>query len=678
MANDGTVKISAEVDGKEFESSLSKLGGVAKKALAGATAAIGTITAATAAVGGAVVKATSDLAAYGDNIDKMSQKMGMSAEAYQEWDAVMQHSGTSIESMQAGMKTLASAAETGNKAFEKLGISQQELASMSQEELFSATITALQNVESETERTYLAGQLLGRGATELGALLNTSAEDTQKMKDRVHELGGVMSDEAVKAAAQYQDSLQDMQTAFSGLSRNMVSDFLPAVTQVMDGLTEIFAGNGETGIEMISQGVSDFANNLSETIPQVVEMGREILGALLSAIIDNLPQLIGAGTQAIVSLISGLVGAIPDLVGAAGEIISTLVSSLASAIPELAASGADVIRQLAQGFEQGLPELAAKIPEVIASAIDFLTEHLPEIVAFGVEIINSLVDGINEAIPAFVAGLPELINSFTAFIIEAAPLILDAGVNIIKNLIDGIVAAIPDLVAALPEIIDSIVGFLVEAAPQILSTGAQLILALIGGIVSAIPDLVAALPQIISAIADGLMSLLGGLADVGLAIVQAIWDGIVGGIKSLLGIGGGDKSSKSGGKSARSAAVPMALSEGDEGGGISTYALSRSSGITALEGAVPSARDRMISDLAAAMPAAQSRVAIATAAMAPSAGYSAPPPVSSSGGGGNGQTPTIVVRPQVVIKAEGDLAPLAQLFKPALDAEDARVGQGVQ
>lgn len=69
---------------------------------------------------------------------------------------------------------------------------------------------------------------MGRGATELGALLNTSAEDTQKMIDDVHNLGGVMSDEAVKASAQFQDSLQNLQTAFAGVKNKAMSDLLPA------------------------------------------------------------------------------------------------------------------------------------------------------------------------------------------------------------------------------------------------------------------------------------------------------------------------------------------------------------------------------------------------------------------------------------------------------------------
>ena len=78
--------------------------------------------------------------------------MNMSAEAYQEWSAVMEHSGTSIDTMQASMKTLANAVETGNEAFEKLGLTQEELSSMDNEQIFSATITALQNVDDEKER----------------------------------------------------------------------------------------------------------------------------------------------------------------------------------------------------------------------------------------------------------------------------------------------------------------------------------------------------------------------------------------------------------------------------------------------------------------------------------------------------------------------------------------------
>ena len=133
---------------------------------------------------------------------------------------------------------------------------------------------------------------------------------------------------------------------------------------------------------------------------------------------------------------------------------------------------------------------------------------------------------------------------------------------------------------------------------------------------------------------------------------------------------------RSGGPSLQSdgpSAAPMALSDGDT----ASSPLSRAA--PALETAMPTARSRVISDLAAAIPAAQSRVAIATADMAPSAAYSSPPPASygASGNDSGRQTP-IIVRPNIHIHFDGDLAQFAQVFKPVIDAEDARVGVGVQ
>ncbi|WP_289490262.1 hypothetical protein, partial [Klebsiella pneumoniae] len=74
-------------------------------------------------------------------------KMGISAEAYQEWDAVLQHSGTSIEAMKPAFKNLSKLAVDNAGAFEALGISEQEVANMSTEDLFAATVTGLQGME---------------------------------------------------------------------------------------------------------------------------------------------------------------------------------------------------------------------------------------------------------------------------------------------------------------------------------------------------------------------------------------------------------------------------------------------------------------------------------------------------------------------------------------------------
>lgn len=370
-------------------------------------AAIGAVVTETTALSAALVKGVGDLAEYGDHIDKQSQKMNMSAQAYQEWDAIMQHSGTSIDSMQMSMKTLANAAESGSDAFGLLGMSLEDVQRMSSEELFKATITALQNVESDTQRTYIAGQLLGRGATELGALLNTSAEDTEKMRQRVHELGGVMSDEAVKAAAAYQDSLQDMKTSMSGLTRGITSEFLPSFTEVMDGLTSIFAGE-DGGADKVSKGIDDILGNISSAVTKLKPVVSKIGGVIASAVKENAPKLIKEGTKLMGDIITSTIKNLPDILATAGDALSGIgdvllgylpdwlsddVKSIFSSMSEMVDNiNFDMLKESLIGLGDSLEPLAEKLSGGIAWAFDNVVKPFGEWL-------------MNEALPPAIDGL---------------------------------------------------------------------------------------------------------------------------------------------------------------------------------------------------------------------------------------------------------------------------------
>ena len=159
---------------KQTEKEASSFGDTLKNGLATgakvAAAAVAAVATAAVAVTAKLVDAAGETAEYGDNIDKMSQKLGMSAEAYQEWDFIMQHSGSDIDKMSTSMKKLAEAVQDPSKdaaaAFEKLGINIEEAKNLSQEDLFAKTITALQGLEEGTERTALANDILGKSATQ--------------------------------------------------------------------------------------------------------------------------------------------------------------------------------------------------------------------------------------------------------------------------------------------------------------------------------------------------------------------------------------------------------------------------------------------------------------------------------------------------------------------------------
>ena len=262
--------------------------------------------------------------------------------------------------MSRGMTTLAKAAENDAAAFEALGISQEEVASMNQEELFAATIKGLQGMEEGTERTALAAKLLGGSAKELGPLLNTSAEETEVMRKRVHELGGVLSDEAVKNSAAFEDSLQDLKTTISGAKNQLLSEFLPAATQVMDGLTAIFSGD-RSGMDKIKQGITDFISTLSERLPEFVQAGVEIAQTLIEAIAENLPMLIQ-------SLIDTVINLLPMLIEGAIQLVAGLVAALPEIIMGLIEAIPDILNAIVEGFAP----IVGQLGEVFTQAWEFI------------------------------------------------------------------------------------------------------------------------------------------------------------------------------------------------------------------------------------------------------------------------------------------------------------------
>lgn len=514
-----------------LESALGGVAGLAGAAIGGVTAAVTALTGAVMASGEALLDATMDAASYGDTVDKMSQKANMSAESWQEWDAVLQHSGASASSLVPIMKNLSVQAEKNNEAFQALGITEEEVATLSQEDLFARVIEGLQGMEEGTERTYIANQLLGRGATELGALLNTSAEDTQAMKDRLHELSGVMSDEDVKAAAAFEDSLQDMTTGFEALQRNLVSDFMPSLTSVMDGVTDIFAGDTDKGLENIGAGVEGLIGNITDLVPKVLSVGGSLVGTLAQSILDNLPKLIEVGGQQLVALMEGLSapGNIEAVMTAVQTIIETLLSTATTVIPKLLIMGNDILRSIVQGISEALPDLIPMAAELISVIATTIAGFLPENQQIGMDLLLALGEGLMKAMPAIIGMIPPIIDAVVSMVVNQLPMFMNAGTTILTALIsDGNLNTIINaLVGQIPAIIDAVIGTITEAIPAFIDAGFNLFVALISNLPGILVELTGATATISDALLQALADLIVKFEDMGGQIMQGLADGIV-------------------------------------------------------------------------------------------------------------------------------------------------------
>lgn len=458
MAVEPAAKETGSKAGKAFGENMAK-GLKATAAVIGA--AMTAATAAAVATGKAFISAANSTAQYGDNIDKMSQKMGISTKAYQEWDFVMKHAGASIDSLKGSMKTLATAATNGNDAFKKLGISQKDIANMSQEELFGKTISALQNVKNETQRTALASKLLGKGATELGALFNMTSDETEDLKKQVHDLGGVMSDDAVKAAANYQDEMQNMQTAMTGLKNNIMSQFLPGISSVMKGLSKVFSGNG--GTKEIQDGLNGLVSKISSMAPQFMSIATTLINSLISGFAPMLPSLVSSVfsilTQAIVtvssmipqlmpSIISGIQGALAAVMSALPVIIDGITQLVMAIVTWLSSEGnvatmvsgmVALVSQIADSMSMVLPVLIPALVEVISQLAIALTDekNITTLVKAALTLVGAVAVAIGKAltkIPALVKGvITNLGNLLATFLEWAVPKVADGIAGIVNK-----------------------------------------------------------------------------------------------------------------------------------------------------------------------------------------------------------------------------------------------------
>lgn len=436
----GVTNEAAQTAGEESGSKFgSSFAGALKTAGAAIGAAMAAATGAAIATGKAFINTANDVASYGDQVDKMSQKMSISARGYQEWDFILTHAGASIDSLKGSMKTLATAAETNSEAFTALGISQEQVASMNQEELFSATITALQNVGDESERTYLASQLLGKGATELGALFNMSSEETEALRQQVNDLGGIMSDTAVKDAANYVDQMTNVKTSLNGLKRNLMAEFLPGMADVMSGLSKLFAGDG-SGIAEIQSGLCEVINNITKLAPTFFSLAETLVMSLISGFGPMLPQLatsiFNMLNQGLVTVVSMLPQLLPAITSGIEAIMQSVFQCLPLIIQSLLTLTTDLVLWLSSGdnvttFINGIVDLVS----LVASQI---SEVLPVLLPAIVQIINdvSLALISPENIGKIVWAVLEILGAVVVALINSVPVLIDFVVQTFDTITD--------------------------------------------------------------------------------------------------------------------------------------------------------------------------------------------------------------------------------------------------
>ncbi len=301
--------------------------------------------------------------AYAEQLSNLSESSGLSTRTLQEMKYIADNAGMSFEGITtaAGMvqqKLMGVEEDSGMaaKAFERLGINVHDTNGnlKSMDVLFPQLISKLQGMENQTERNMLAAQIFGRGWRDLAPILGMTSDEMDAARKKAEELGVVMSDEALKAAQELDDAIDELKQQFVGMGRDLAKELIPILkNDLIPMLREhgipLFKELLKVGLDVLKW----FSNLSPETQKFVLSLTAiSIAAGPILSFFGNLLKVAGS----LWSILSKVAGAI--------QLISK-IGIVAAAAPYVAAIGAGVaIPYFGSGVGPAKKQAAQKEREV--------------------------------------------------------------------------------------------------------------------------------------------------------------------------------------------------------------------------------------------------------------------------------------------------------------------------
>lgn len=318
---------------------------------------------------------------------------------------------------------------------------------------------ALQSLNSEQERSQLI-------TATLSSLYGDAAKTYEETSGSILDANRAQA-ELNDAMAQVGEVAEPVMAALKSTGATILTDFLPSVQLLGEGLQDIFNGD-MGGTDKIGQAVGDMLTSITDKIveytPQLVDVGVGVIEAIVDGISEN-----------------------PDKIAeAAIDIATNLSKGIMKMVPQLIKLGLQLLIAMAQGITENVDTIVQAFVEMIQELAPLLSgDNLTQMVQVALQLIQALANAL----------------------VENQPVLLDAFMQIFTSIVEALPDIIVMIVEALPQLIEAIVTFLSEQIPTMLNVSLTLFMAIVKAIPKIVVALVKAIPSIIKAIIDGLISL---------------------------------------------------------------------------------------------------------------------------------------------------------------------------
>lgn len=196
----------------------------------------------------------------GDEIFRLSQKAGTSAQAFSQLSYAAKSSGVDVGSLSAAfarMQDSISKASSGNYGmtylFEEIGVSVAGLKQLAPDKQFEAIAQAISQIPDPSNRARAAIEVFGRSGAELLPLLVQGAGGIDKLRATADQLGVTLTNLTAEQLHDAKEAIDKMNASFSGLWTTLAAKLSPSLSYAADQLRQLTGGS--TDVEKLQQSI---------------------------------------------------------------------------------------------------------------------------------------------------------------------------------------------------------------------------------------------------------------------------------------------------------------------------------------------------------------------------------------------------------------------------------------
>lgn len=219
------------------------------------------------AVTGAAYAMVNDFANTATEIDQLTKRLNVNAEAFQATAYAAKSFGIEQDQLADGMKELSMRAGefalTGEGSFKdvasQLGLTREQVKSYGNDVngLFDLVRDKLAGIQNQGQRQFLADALFGGGLADVGGeFFSQTSANIEALQKQAQESGLVISQETIDMAREYTREMDSLQARIKGLWNIVAANLLPVFTRITRQAKEFFDLHGEDIVDGLTAAIN--------------------------------------------------------------------------------------------------------------------------------------------------------------------------------------------------------------------------------------------------------------------------------------------------------------------------------------------------------------------------------------------------------------------------------------